>query len=105
MPMAQEIGLGPALFLMYTKKMGILFFVISIIQLPVMMCFWQANTQGTAMPNTEGASPEDGSFFARLTLGNIGQDPLACGEKSYGPEVRVNQNATIDLSCPNATLG
>ena len=30
-PMAQEIGLGPTLFLMYTKKMGFLFLLISFI--------------------------------------------------------------------------
>ena len=74
--MARELGIGPALFLMFTKSMGWFFLFISILNLPVLYFFWVGNPDGAEMSATTDA-------FARMTLGNIGQDSIGCGERSY----------------------
>ena len=108
-PMAADLGIGPSLFLMFTKAMGWFFFFVSIINLPVLYFFWVGNPDGAETSATTDT-------FARMTLGNIGQDSLTCGERSYESQMkfysgynnqasRVNQNFTIDLSCGTGNLG
>jgi len=38
--MARQIGLGPALFLMSTKAMAVLFFILMLINLPVIAFYY-----------------------------------------------------------------
>ena len=75
--LARAIGIGPALFLMTTKAMGWFFFFISILNLPVLYFYYTGNQD-----NTEN-SVTMGNTFARLTLGNIGQDSITCGSFDY----------------------
>jgi hypothetical protein len=124
--MARDLGIGPALFLMFTKSMGWFFFFISIINLPVLYFFWVGNAEGA-----ETAATTD--MFARMTLGNIGQDSLTCAEKSYEDALdyyqnkgsknpsqkwwnldrtslqslknQVNANFTLEMSCGTGVLG
>ena len=61
--MAKELGLGPAIFLMSTKALTLLFFFLTIINVPVYAFFYQAN-------DVEVQSPQD--YFAKLSIGNLG---------------------------------
>jgi hypothetical protein len=69
-PLAKEIGLGPTMFLMSTKALSILFFFLTIINLPVYLFFYQSNDY--EVQNI----PID--FFPKISLGNIGQAENAC---------------------------
>jgi hypothetical protein len=67
--MASEIGLGPTLFLMSTKSLACLFLVITIINLPILIFFYNG-TKGES-----GALLSDGdvtTIFMKLSLGNVG---------------------------------
>lgn len=64
---ARELGIGPTLFLMNLKALAYLFAVLTILNIPVLCLFYYGNADKTA------------STFARLSLGNIGEPPLNCG--------------------------
>ena len=42
-PLTKEIGVGSAMFLMSTKAMTVLFFMLTIIHIPVYMFYYQSN--------------------------------------------------------------
>ena len=80
-PLAKEIGLGPAMFLMSTKALSILFFVLTIINFPVYLFYYQSNDY--PVENI----PYD--FFPKLSLGNIGQAENACSSMNNAIETEV----------------
>lgn len=70
--MARKLGLGPSLFLMSTKSIAWLFFVLSLWNLPVMAFFYS------------GAGAQTDDIFAKLSLGNVGSPALVCDD---GPDL------------------
>ena len=72
--LAESLGLGSSLFLFFTKALAWLFFFLTILNIPTMVFF----ASGTA------AEVQDvQSLFAKLSLGNIGQDERSCSTFSY----------------------
>ena len=62
--LAKQIGIGPTLFLMSTKALSAFFFLIAILNVPVMMFYSNGNT--------EIEINKVDSFFATFSLGNVG---------------------------------
>lgn len=69
--MSQEIGVGPTMFLMSAKSLAILFFVLTIINIPCYVFYW-----GSSADSASIQTPQD--LFNALSLGNIGQAAHAC---------------------------
>ena len=44
----QQIGLGPTLFLMAAKALAWLFFLLTLLNIPVFMCYWSAQAGSVA---------------------------------------------------------
>lgn len=61
-PMAKEIGLGPSLFLISTRKLMCFFFLIAVLNLPVYLFLWFSND---TKPITIG------DILGKLSLGGI----------------------------------
>lgn len=84
--MAQQLGLGPSLFLMSTKAFAWFFLIISIINIPVFVFFGTGNSAGEFNRLTD--------LFAILSMGNVGQSGVACN--SFKAQ-ELYQNNPIDL--------
>ena len=82
--MAKELGLGPAIFLMSTKALTLLFLVLTIINVPVYAFFYEAN-------DGEVQTPQD--YFSKLSLGNLGQSERTCSAMNYATDKQLH------LSC------
>lgn len=80
-PLAKEIGLGPSMFLMSTKALSILFFFLTILNLPVYLFYYQSNDY--AVQSTI-------DFFPKVSLGNIGQAENACSSMNYVTDKKVS---------------
>jgi len=80
-PMAKQVGVGPALFLMSTKALSWFFLFLTILNIPVMLFYGRGNGQGNDASSIV-SSPSDA--FTVLSLGNVGQSSAACGETNYG---------------------
>lgn len=89
-----QIGLGPTLMLMTTKSLSWLFFILTILNLPVYFFYYQGN-----VTKQENSDLSFGSYFAMLSLGNIGQSTNACGEINTAIE------DDMILSCSFGNLG
>jgi len=89
--MSQEIGVGPTMFLMSAKSLAILFFVLTIINIPCYVFYY-----GSSADSASIKSPQD--LFNALSLGNIGQAAHACDVINWA------QDATVSLSCNVGTL-
>ena len=63
-PLAKEIGLGPTMFLMSSKALSCLFFILTLINLPVYLFYYSSNDYEVH------SIPID--LFPKLSLGNIG---------------------------------
>ena len=63
-PLSKEIGLGPSMFLMTTKSLAILFFFLSVLNIPLYFFFYTSN-QGTLV-HTQA------DYFHKFSLGNSG---------------------------------
>jgi hypothetical protein len=89
--MSQEIGVGPTMFLMSAKSLAILFFVLTIINIPCYIFYF-----GSSADSNNIKSPQD--LFNALSLGNIGQAAHACDVINWA------QDTTVSLSCNVGTL-
>ena len=69
--MSKEIGVGATLFLMSTKSLSILFFFLTIINIPVFMFYYASNPASNQI-----STPQD--YFNALSLGNIGESTYSC---------------------------
>jgi hypothetical protein len=74
-PLAKEIGLGPTMFLMSSKALSVLFFFLTVINLPVYLFYYSSNDY--EVQNI----PID--FFPKLSLGNIGQAENSCSSANH----------------------
>jgi hypothetical protein len=73
--MAKQIGIGPTLFLMSTKVLAMFFIFLTILNFPVYMFYSLGN------PAYNKAHLID-SFFATLSLGNVGQKNDMCASEN-----------------------
>lgn len=70
-PLAQQIGIGPTLFLLTTRTLGYFFLFLTLVNLPILHLY-----QGT---NPGGAKSEVyNNIWARYSMGNIGSNAYAC---------------------------
>ena len=90
-PLTKEIGVGSAMFLMSTKSMALLFAILSILNIPVYMFYFQSNPM-------QAHNPKIQDFFSALSLGNIGQTTQACDT------VNLAIDQEITLHCPTGKL-
>lgn len=74
--MSKEIGVGATLFLMSTKSLSILFFFLTIINIPVYMFYYASHPASNAL-----TTPQD--YFNALSLGNIGESDYACAAVNW----------------------
>jgi len=89
--MSQEIGVGPTMFLMSAKSLAILFFVLTIINIPCYVFYF-----GSSASSANISTPQD--LFNALSLGNIGEAAHACDVINWA------QDTTVSLSCNVGTL-
>lgn len=80
--MSQEIGVGPTLFLMSAKSLAILFFVLTIINIPCYVFYF-----GSSADSASIKTPQD--LFNALSLGNIGQAAHACDVVNWAQDQTV----------------
>jgi hypothetical protein len=98
--LAKQIGIGASLFLMSTKALAVFFFVLFVVNLPVML-FYSSGVD-------HGIRPEQSIFdyFAILSLGNVGTPGYTCGEQNLARfNVGVENKKNLELSCGFGTLG
>ena len=82
---------------MATKALAWLFFLLTLINIPVFMFYWAGDVDSTTdSGNAEELGPA--ADFVRLSLGNIGQNFNAGGEANYLVD------AALKISCPFGTL-
>jgi hypothetical protein len=74
--MSKEIGVGATLFLMSTKSLSILFFFLTIINIPVYMFYYASHPASQTL-----STPQD--YFNALSLGNIGESDFACAAVNW----------------------
>ena len=74
---------------MATKSLGLLFFVLTLLNIPVYMFYYNAN-------EWEIDAPQE--MFARVSLGNMGATQLTCSSANYPQENEMT------LSCGNGTI-
>lgn len=74
--MAKQIGIGAALFLMSTKALAMFFFVLFLINIPLLM-FYKG---GVRHELQDAVKPSLTDYFVQLSLGNVGSAAFTCGE-------------------------
>jgi hypothetical protein len=98
--LAKELGIGPTMFLLTTRAMAWLFFALTIINIPVFAFYYHGTNTYTHKNDNSGTIFED--YFSILSLGNIGQNSLACGDTNFA-QIEADENfeafAKIELSC------
>ena len=94
--MSQEIGLGPALFLMSTKAYAWFFLLLSLINIPLFLLYARANNKPFS------------SVYTDFSLGNVGQSYVTCESSQYGglllgyahnDKKMFDGNRTLRLEC------
>ena len=110
--MAKQIGIGPTLFLMSTKAYAIFFIFLTILNLPVFMFYSKGNPAYNKNQLID-------SFFATLSLGNVGQKNEMCASENMavpnnvlssidGFDYKLNdimKYSKMTLKCNSGTLG
>lgn len=71
--LSKGIGLGPSLFLMATRALGTFFFIMTLVNIPVYLFFYNAS-------EWEAHSPQD--YFAKMSIGNMGAVVKSCGSSN-----------------------
>ena len=92
---------------MAAKALAWLFFLLTLLNIPVFMFYWRGDADSTA---NSGNTEELGlaGNFVRLSLGNIGQNINAGGEAifNYNNLLAADSNANnaLTISCPYGRL-
>jgi len=73
-PMAKQIGLGATLFLMSTKALAMFFFVLFLLNVPVLMFY------AGGVDHSKSNDKRLMDYFAIFSLGNVGTPGYTCGE-------------------------
>ena len=95
--MSKEIGVGATLFLMSTKSLSILFFFLTIINIPVYMFYFASHPASQSV-----STPQD--YFNALSLGNIGESDYACAAVNWANPVKAPAVQEVTLACATGTL-
>lgn len=95
--MSKEIGVGATLFLMSTKSLSILFFFLTIINIPVYMFYYASHPASNTL-----STPQD--YFNALSLGNIGESDYACSAVNWAYPVAAPAVQELSLACSSGTL-
>lgn len=107
--MAEQLGLGPTLFLLTTKAFAYFFMVLTIINIPVMLFFATGNTEKLSSPT---------DLFAYLSMGNVGQSGFSCNqinplellgqnpaELGYNAREQLDENKRKNMLSINCGIG
>lgn len=70
-----EIGLGPSLMLNTVKSLTILFFVLSVLNIPLFISFNSSRSREIGLNRENLSLP---NIFFMLSIGNLGQDQIEC---------------------------
>lgn len=84
--LAKEIGLGPSMFLMNTKMIGVFFFIISLLNIPVFMFLWHSDDRMLM------SLPE---VLAKLTLASLNPHSVSCNKFNYVTKTQLK------IECPH----
>lgn len=95
----QQIGLGPYLMLMVAKSFAWLFFILSVLNLPVFLFYFEGNVVRNLSNNASRSSFSFQQIFAEFSLGNIGQSQVACGNSNLAIEKEIG------VSCAYGKMG
>jgi len=95
--MSKEIGVGATLFLMSTKSLAVLFFFLTLINIPVYMFYFASHPASQSL-----STPQD--YFNALSLGNIGSGDYACAAVNWAVPVVAPAVQEITLACATGTL-
>ena len=102
--MAKQIGIGATLFLMSTKALALFFFVLFLINIPLLM-FYKGGVNHQA---DDSIKPSLTDYFVQFSLGNVGTAGFTCGEHNFAKFDEQNSWATssprVHLSCGYGTL-
>ena len=80
--LAKELGVGPTLFLMSTRAMAGLFFILTLVNIPLFGYYYAGTKSSEGQVGVKGDSFDD--YFALLSLGNAGTSGQTCSEVSFG---------------------
>ena len=82
-PTAQELGLGPTLFLMTMKAFFWMFVLFTIVNLPLIVLYMG---QGYTGQDAEAGAQSSGinDFFAKFSIGNLGTSAFDCANINVG---------------------
>lgn len=98
--MAKQIGIGASLFLMSTKVFAIFFFILFLINIPVMIFYAGGVDHG------EQAERSMFDYFSIMSLGNVGSPGYTCGEQNLAKfNIGQKNSMFMELSCGFGTLG
>ena len=92
--MAQQIGIGPAMFLLSTKALAWFFLVLSILNIPIYVFYSQGDKK------LDGTLLSSENAFSLLSLGNIGSNAHGCGDVNL-----KTTNTTFYFYCKTGNLG
>ena len=66
-----QYGIGMVTYFQFVKYMSCLYFCMALLSIPAMVFFWAGNKSKVANLN---------ELITMVSVGNIGESPLACGE-------------------------
>lgn len=73
--LAAEIGVGPTLFLMSTRAMAILFFILTFVNIPL-FSYYYAGTKDDETGEIISKSDSFDDYFSYLSFGNTGEKSI-----------------------------
>ena len=91
---AKTLGDGATMYLQSMKTFAIMFFVLTIINMPVYVIY-ASNTDGNNFSNLN-------VFFTYFTLGNLGRSNLKCDYGNVESNLRIESDQTprkLNLKC------
>ena len=89
---AQQIKLGPTLFLLQTKALAWFFFILTIINLPLLAIYFLGNDNDVSPVMST-------NIFFKFSLGHIHHDTITCSESTL-----TQTNMDYNINCKNGHI-
>lgn len=90
----KDLGLGPCLMLMTSKSIAYLFLILSIINIPLFLCY--------NIDNHSDAKKNLSQMFFRFSIGNIGQEEPVCLKKQLN--IATNEYEDLSFECKDGKM-
>lgn len=88
--MAQEINIGPTMFLMSTKQITKFFFLLMVINMPLIIFFYETSEE------VKGCNDLP-CYFEHMGIGSVGEMQNACGSKKHTDDGNITIKCDSEL--------